>query len=324
MLTFAADPKAFTWRFNIMNPVDTATPSVGTLESSTPATATPTQTSQNSTVSGSTPAVTKELAEMQASTQTAAAASPTSTLQKVVEALVSVVQALVSVVTAFISSGKAATTGGAQGNTTPQASTNGSSSSGGSTGTSVAGSTAGSSQGQTSGSSTVGTGSSVGSQVAGTSGETRSVFDVIRNDIGEISVRTLDGYLIRAEGRDEAWTITGPDGKTTRIWGDPHVKESDGKKWDFLNRSTFQFGTNKATVEVVPAGNGTTLTSRITIYSGTERVTIDGIDKNKPVVTAVSKDGRQHDDGLADGITYRRSATSSGEAWTSNLTGKVM
>jgi hypothetical protein len=308
-----------------MNPVDTATPSVGTLESSAPATAATTQTSSNPTVSASAPAVTKELAEMQASTQTAAAAAtPTSTLQKVVEALVSVVQALVGVVTALISGGKATATGVSQGNATSQANTNGSSSSGGSTGSSVAGSTAGSSQGQAPGSSTVGSGSSVGSQVTGASQDTRSVFDVMRNDIGEISVRTLDGYLIRAEGRDEAWTITGPDGKTTRIWGDPHVKESDGKRWDFLNRSTFQFGTNKATVEVVPAGNGTTLTSRITIYSGTERVTIDGIDKNKPVVTAVSKDGRQHDDGLADGITYRRSATSSGEAWTSNLTGKVM
>jgi hypothetical protein len=130
--------------------------------------------------------------------------------------------------------------------------------------------------------------------------------------------------MIRAEGKDEAWTITGPDGKTTRIWGDPHVKESDGKRWDFLNRSTFQFGKNKATVEVVPAGNGTTLSSRITIYSGSDRVTIDGIDKNRPNVVAVSSDGRQHDDGLADGITYKRSVTNAGEAWTSNLTGKVM
>lgn len=158
----------------------------------------------------------------------------------------------------------------------------------------------------------------------GTPSATRSLFDVTRNDLGQIAVRTLDGFLVRAEGRDEAWSITGPDGRTTRVWGDPHVVESDGKKWDFLNRSTFQFGSNKATVEVVPLKNGASVTSRITLYSGDERVTIDGIDKNRPLISAVSADGHEHDDGLADGVTYRRAVAARGESWRSNLTGKVM
>jgi hypothetical protein len=152
----------------------------------------------------------------------------------------------------------------------------------------------------------------------------RSALDVNSNDNGVISVRTLDGYTIRTEGRDQAWSITGPDGKTTRIWGDPHVSESDGDKWDFLNRSTFMFGLNKATIEVVPAANGQTFSARLTIYSDRERVTIDGIDKDKPVVTAASSDGLQHDAVLADGEIYSRIVTNTGEAWVSEMTGRVV
>jgi hypothetical protein len=152
----------------------------------------------------------------------------------------------------------------------------------------------------------------------------RSALDVNTSDSGIISVRTLDGYTIRAEGKDQAWSITGPDGKSTRIWGDPHVSESDGDKWDFMNRSTFMFGLNKATIEVVPAANGQTYSARLTIYGDRERVTIDGIDKDKPQVTAASDDGIQHDAALADGEIYTRVITNTGESWVSEMTGKVV
>ena len=152
----------------------------------------------------------------------------------------------------------------------------------------------------------------------------RSALEVSRNDAGMIAVRTLDGFTVRAEGRDQAWSITGPDGKTTRIWGDPHVTESDGDKWDFINRATFMFGKNKATVEVVPAGNGQTLSARLTIYSDYERVTIDGIDKDRPSITSASTDGLQHDAALADGEIYKRVVTAKGEAWVSKATGRVV
>jgi hypothetical protein len=137
----------------------------------------------------------------------------------------------------------------------------------------------------------------------------------MRNDQGAITVRTTDGYLVRAEGKDHAWSITGPDGMTTRIWGDPHVSESDGGTWDFKNRGTFFFGKNKVTVEVVPFGNGQTISSAITLYSGDERVTIKGLETNKPMITAVSHDGKQHDDSLADGDAYSRAVNKTGEAW---------
>src|SRR4051812_11209965 len=45
-------------------------------------------------------------------------------------------------------------------------------------------------------------------------------------------IHTPGGYTIESCGNSE-WKITGPDGKCTRVWGDPHVAESDGGKWDF-------------------------------------------------------------------------------------------
>lgn len=143
----------------------------------------------------------------------------------------------------------------------------------------------------------------------------QSFFEVAQSDAGVLTVRSLDGYIVRAEGRDEAWSITGPEGKTTRIWGDPHVTESDKDTWDFKERGTFVFGNNKATLEVVPAANGQTLSSRLTLYCGDERITISGIDKNKPVISAVSHDGKQHDDSLADGTSYVRTISKTGEGW---------
>jgi hypothetical protein len=152
----------------------------------------------------------------------------------------------------------------------------------------------------------------------------RGALEVTKSDAGMIAVRTLDGFTVRAEGRDQAWSITGPDGRATRIWGDPHVTESDGDKWDFINRATFMFGRNKATVEVVPAGNGQTLSARVTVYSDHERVTIDGIDKDQPSIISASTDGLQHDAALADGEIYKRAVTTNGEAWVSKATGKVV
>jgi hypothetical protein len=137
-----------------------------------------------------------------------------------------------------------------------------------------------------------------------------------------ITLRTADGFMLRAEGKDEAWSITGPDGNTTRIWGDPHVNESDGGHWDFKKRATFVFGNNKATVEVSPK-NDKTMSARLSVYSGDERVTISGIDTNKPVITAVSHDGKQHDDALADGVTYQRKTNKTGESWTTKVGNKV-
>ena len=161
-----------------------------------------------------------------------------------------------------------------------------------------------------------------GTPAPGTSTEVLKAMQAIADDSGAITVRTPDGYVVKAEGKEQAWSITGPDGKTTRIWGDPHVVESDGDRWDFKERGSFIFGANKITAETVPAGNGQTLSYRLTVYSGNERVTVGGINTNKPVIVAVGQDGKQHDDQLADGTQYTRSVGANGEAWSTIVNGK--
>jgi hypothetical protein len=144
----------------------------------------------------------------------------------------------------------------------------------------------------------------------------------LKDETGAVSVLTDDGFTIRADVKDQAWTISGPDGFATRIWGDPHVSESDGDTWDFLKQSTFIFGKNKVTVEVVPAQNGMTYSSRISVYSGDDRVTISGIETNKPTIDAVARDGEQHDAQLSDGDIFTRGNNTRGESWSKNVDGK--
>lgn len=108
-------------------------------------------------------------------------------------------------------------------------------------------------------------------------------------------VTTPGGYKIEATGQHE-WTITGPDGKTTRVWGDPHVAEGDGGKWDFKRDSTFVLGDGtRVNVTTKPWGNGgMTVTGGLEIISGNDRVQITDIDKGKGVVGPVTQDGYAH------------------------------
>ena len=184
-----------------------------------------------------------------------------------------------------------------------------------------------------SGTSTVGNGTSVSSSPSASTGTSptspatsspaaKAGLQALTDEKGVITVRTPDGFQLKAEGRDQAWQIIGPEGRATRIWGDPHVTESDGGKWDFKEQSSFVFGANKVTVETTPAGNGQTLSRRITLYHGSERVTIAGIDTNKPFIVGLAQDGKQHDDSLNDGTTYRRGLGKKGEAWSMKSGGK--
>lgn len=115
----------------------------------------------------------------------------------------------------------------------------------------------------------------------------------LRTEDGKIT--TPGGYTIEATKQHE-WIITGPDGKTTRIWGDPHVAEGDGGKWDFKRDSTFVLGDGtKINVKTAPWGDGKmTVTSELEIISGNDRVNVTGIDKGKGVVGSVTQDGYAH------------------------------
>lgn len=108
-------------------------------------------------------------------------------------------------------------------------------------------------------------------------------------------ITTPGGYKIEATAQHE-WKITGPDGKTTRVWGDPHVAEGDGGTWDFKRNSTFVLGDGtKINVTTKPWGNGgMTVTGGLEIISGNDRVVVSDIDKGKGVVGPVTQDGFAH------------------------------
>ena len=111
---------------------------------------------------------------------------------------------------------------------------------------------------------------------------------------GQDSVTTAGGYRIEMLGQHE-WKITGPDGASTRIWGDPHVAENDGGTWDFKRNATFVLGDGtRINVTTVPFGNGMTVTGQLEIISGNDRVVVSDIDKGKGKIGTVTQDGYQH------------------------------
>lgn len=105
-------------------------------------------------------------------------------------------------------------------------------------------------------------------------------------------ITTPGGYKIEQLGQFE-WKINGPDGKSTRVWGDPHVDESDGGKFDFKRNTTFELpdGTS-IQVTTKPWGNdGMTVTGQLNIVNGRDHVTVTDIDKGKGKVGQVKQDG---------------------------------
>lgn len=106
-------------------------------------------------------------------------------------------------------------------------------------------------------------------------------------------IMTAGGYQIEMVGQYE-WKITGPDGKTTRIWGDPHVDEGDGGKWDFKRNSTFVLGDGTRINVTTAPFNNMTVTSGLEIISGNDRVLVSGIEQGKGEIGTVTQDGYQH------------------------------
>lgn len=130
---------------------------------------------------------------------------------------------------------------------------------------------------------------------------------VTKNEGNQINIETADGYKVNFSGKKEEWFILAPNGTSTRIWGDPHVVESDGTKWDFTKQSTFLFGNNKVTVETIPSEKNAkyTFTHRVTLHNGDNRITVTDVDKNKPTIEYWRFDAASHDAAQSDGIVYK-------------------
>lgn len=113
------------------------------------------------------------------------------------------------------------------------------------------------------------------------------------------SVRTAGGYTIVPEGKDAAWKIYGPnqspqDKPLSRIWGDPHVDEADGQRWDFTKSSNFRLPDGTLIDVKTTSETGQSVTQGLNIVNGSDRVAIDGINQNRPQLSAVSRDGFQY------------------------------
>ncbi len=115
---------------------------------------------------------------------------------------------------------------------------------------------------------------------------------------------TPGGYKIRALGKQNAWEIITPEGKRTKIWGDPHVNESDGGRWDFKKDMSFILpdGTKITVNTTKPKDpNAPTVTASITIMNGNQRATISGIEKNQPTTDGIKNDRWLVDARMPDG-----------------------
>jgi len=110
-------------------------------------------------------------------------------------------------------------------------------------------------------------------------------------------ITTPGGYKIEQIGQYE-WKVTGQDGKWTRIWGDPHVQESDrsGEQtaWDFKRDSTFLLPDGTRINVTTKPYNNMTVTSQLEVINGNDRVLVTDIDKGKGKVGEVTHDGFQH------------------------------
>lgn len=109
------------------------------------------------------------------------------------------------------------------------------------------------------------------------------------------SVTTAGGYRIDATGQSSEWKIYGPDGEQlTRVWGDPHVDEADGTRWDFTKDSDFVLpdGTRiAADTNYDPSkGNGQSVTTGLNIINGADRAEITGVNTRNPE-TSMHQDG---------------------------------
>jgi len=94
----------------------------------------------------------------------------------------------------------------------------------------------------------------------------------------------LGNYTLDLDEGNSQFILTNKaTGEKTRIWGDPHV-EVDGKAvGDFYGTMTLNLddGT-KVTINTTPynAGNGMTLSSRLTITQGDRAMIVSGLDQN--------------------------------------------
>ncbi len=112
----------------------------------------------------------------------------------------------------------------------------------------------------------------------------------------EESFRTAGGYTVVFDGTQSSMKIYGPDQgpddkPLTKVWGDPHVDESDGTRWDFTKDGDMVLPDGTLLALDTTAQTGFSLLESVTIVNGDDRVEISGISSNDPESGYISDDG---------------------------------
>ncbi|MCK5892927.1 MAG: DUF1521 domain-containing protein [Endozoicomonadaceae bacterium] len=133
-----------------------------------------------------------------------------------------------------------------------------------------------------------------------------------------------NGNKLLFHGENESWSIVDSDGKSTKIWGDPHVSEGDrGGHWDFQSNSTFILddGT-KISVDTASKGrtDGNVYTNGLTITKGNQSIQVTGIADNDPKIGDPGLNGGQLDRDTNDGHVFQMGDAA--DDWTYQATGK--
>jgi hypothetical protein len=113
----------------------------------------------------------------------------------------------------------------------------------------------------------------------------------------EGSVRTAGGYTIVPEGKDAAFKVYGPnqspsDEPMTRVWGDPHVSEKDGTKWDFTKDSNFRLPDGTTISVDTTSQTGQSVSQKLDIVNGDDHVAIGGINTDSPKTGDIGPGGQ--------------------------------
>jgi hypothetical protein len=145
------------------------------------------------------------------------------------------------------------------------------------------------------------------------------------------AIRTSGGYTIVPEGKDQAWRIYSPgqefcEKPTTRVWGDPHVKEKDGTRWDFTKDSNFTLPDGTVIRCDTTSEVGQSVSQGLTILSGDDRVEVSGVNTRRPTVTA-TKDAQAYlaanAETLASGHTFSLQHEGDNVSWFRSTNGQL-
>ena len=110
------------------------------------------------------------------------------------------------------------------------------------------------------------------------------------------SFRTAGGYTVVFDGKSQSMKVYGPgqspkDKPKFKVWGDPHVHESDGTKWDFTKDGDMVLPDGTLLSLDTTSETGRSYLERVNIVNGSDRVEITGISKDRPKAGFIRPDG---------------------------------